>query len=331
MPRLIPRAAVIVLLACVTLLGVAYASGKTDSIDKARRTLSVGFALAGSETVWKTSTERSIRDSFTDEGGYRLFLNDSGSSPERQIEAVRAFVAQGVDYVVANPIGETGWEEALAEARLAGIPVLLIDRMIKLTDQGLYTAWIGPNYLKQGQDAVKWLAAYAKKKGQDARDLSVVIVQGTIGSSAQVGRTQGVSEGLAKNPRFKLLAKQSADFSRVKAEEVTRSFLRSYPRIDVLFAESDAMAFGAIDAIREAGLRPGADVAILSLEATKEGLSLVAQGEIACDVETQPLYGPLLSELIALLDAGRPVTKISYLPEATLDSESVPKRLQKKE
>ncbi len=331
MPRLISRSVVIVLLACITLMSVAYASGKTDSTNKERRTIAIGFALGGTETDWKISTERSIRDSFTEDKGYRLFVNDSGSSSERQIEAVRSFVTKGVDYVVVNPIEEIGWEEAFAEARQASVPVLLIDRMIKLTDQGLYTAWVSPNYLKQGQDSVKWLAAHAKKIAQDGRDLSVVIIQGTIGSSAQVGRTQGVSEGISKHPRFKLLAKQSADFSRVKAEEVMRSFLRSYPRIDVVFAESDAMAFGAIDAIREAGLRPGADVSILSLDATKEGLSLVAQGEIACNVETQPLYGPHLAELIALLEEGQSVSKISYLRESTLDSESVVKRLQKKE
>lgn len=331
MPRLISRAAVIVLLARITLMGVAYASGNADATNKERRTISVGFALAGTETNWKISTERSIRESFTEENGYRLLVSDSSSSPERQIEAVRAFVAQRVDYILVNPISENGWEETLAEASREGIPVLLIDRMIKLTDQGLYTAWVGPNYLKQGQDAVKWLNAHARKLGLEGRDVSIVIVQGTIGSSAQVGRTQGLSEGILKNPRLKLLAKQSADFSRVKAEEVMRSFLRSYPRIDVVFAENDAMAFGAIDAIREAGLRPGTDVAILSLDATKEGLGLVAQGEIACDVETQPLYGPHLAEIVSLLEQGRPVSKISYLSEAVLDSESAAKRQQNKE
>jgi simple sugar transport system substrate-binding protein len=307
-----------ILLVAIAFLMVV--GGSTFAKDAKKKLITVGYAQVGAESDWRTANTESFKSTFTEANGYKLIFDDAQQKQENQIKAIRNFIQQDVDYIVVAPVVETGWETVLKEAKDAGIPVILSDRQMKLSDNSLYTAWVGGNFLKEGQDAVAWLNDYVKKNKLDNKDLNIVILQGTIGSSAQVGRTQGELEGLAKNPHYKLLAKQTGEFTQAKGQEVMESFLKANPKIDVVFAENDNMAFGAIDAIKAVGKKPGKDIIIISFDAVHEAFNRMIAGEINCDVECNPLHGPRVAEIIQALEAGKPVDKIMYVKEGTFDT-----------
>ncbi len=308
--------------------GMVFAGGSSDTAAAADDGLIVvGYAQVGAESDWRTANTESFRSTFVEENGYRLIFDDAQQKQENQIKAIRNFIQQDVDYIVVAPVVETGWETVLGEAKAAGIPVILSDRQMKLSDDSLYLCWVGGDFLKEGRDAVAWLNNYLKENGRENEKLNVVLLQGTIGSSAQVGRTQGITESLAENPNYTLLAKQTGEFTQAKGQEVMESFLKAYDDIDVVFAENDNMAFGAIDAIKAAGKVPGKDVIIISFDAVREAFNRIIAGEINCAVECNPLHGPRVDEIIKTLEAGGTVEKIQYVKEEVFDIKNAADRL----
>jgi ABC-type sugar transport system substrate-binding protein len=303
--------------------GMGFAKSKKN----AKKLITVGYAQVGAESDWRTANTESFKSTFTEANGYKLIFDDAQQKQENQIKAIRNFIQQDVDYIVVAPVVETGWETVLKEAKKAGIPVILSDRQMKLSDNSLYTAWVGGNFLKEGQDAVAWLNKYVAKIGKADKDLNVVLIQGTIGSSAQVGRTQGITEGLAKNPKYHLLAKQTGEFTQAKGQEVMESFLKAYPNIDVVFCENDNEAFGAIDAIKAAGKKPGKDIIIISFDAVHEAFNRMIAGEINCACECNPLHGPRVAEIIQKLQKGQKVDKIQYVTEGVFDQDNAKEML----
>ncbi len=299
--------------------------------DAGKSLITVGYAQVGAESDWRTANTKSFKDTFTEANGYKLIFDDAQQKQENQIKAIRNFIQQGVDYIVLAPVVETGWETVLGEAKQAGIPVILSDRMVSVTDDSLYTCWVGGNFLKEGHDAGDWLAAYLKKLGRDSEEINIVLLQGTIGASAQVGRTQGFEEKVAENSNWKLLAKQTGEFTQTKGQEVMESFLKAYPKIDVVVAENDNMAFGAIDAIKATGKVPGKDIIIVSYDAVKAAFESMIKGDMNCSVECNPLHGPRVSEIIGKLENGEKVDKIQYVVELVYDQDNaaaeMPKRL----
>jgi galactofuranose transport system substrate-binding protein len=293
----------------------------------AKKLITVGYAQVGAESDWRTANTESFKSTFTEANGYKLIFDDAQQKQENQIKAIRNFIQQDVDYIVVAPVVETGWDTVLAEAKKAGIPVILSDRMMTVSDPSLYLAWVGGNFYKEGQDAIKWLNGYVKANKLESKDLNIVILQGTIGSSAQVGRTKGELEGIAANPHYKLLGKQTGEFTQAKGQEVMESFLKANPKIDIVFAENDNMAFGAIDAIKAVGKKPGKDIIIISFDAVKEAFNRMIAGEINADVECNPLHGPRVDEIIKALEAGKKVEKIMYVTEGTFDTTNAAKIL----
>ncbi len=300
--------------------GLLSANGKSEAAaGEGTGLITVGYAQVGAESDWRTANTESFKSTFVEANGYKLIFDDAQQKQENQIKAIRNFIQQDVDYIVVAPVVETGWETVLGEAKAAGIPVILSDRMMDVSDDSLYVAWVGGNFLKEGQDSVVWLNDYLKKTGRDKEKINCVLLQGTIGSSAQVGRTKGITEGLAKNSNYNLLAKQTGEFTQAKGQEVMESFLKAYDDIDVVFAENDNMAFGAIDAIKAVGKVPGKDIIIVSFDAVHEAFNRMIAGEINADVECNPLHGPRVAEIIQMLEAGKPVDKIMYVKEGVFD------------
>jgi simple sugar transport system substrate-binding protein len=313
-----------VMMVAAAVCGMGFAKSKKKDTKKL---ITVGYAQVGAESDWRTANTESFKSTFTEANGYKLIFDDAQQKPENQIKAIRNFIQQDVDYIVVAPVVETGWETVLQEAKKAGIPVILSDRQMKLSDDSLYTAWVGGNFLKEGQDSVDWLNKYVKKIGKDNQDLNIVLIQGTIGSSAQVGRTKGITEGLAKNPKYHLLAKQTGEFTQAKGQEVMESFLKAYPNIDVVFCENDNEAFGAIDAIKAAGKKPGKDIIIISFDAVHEAFNRMIAGEINCACECNPLHGPRVAEIIQKLQKGEKVDKTQYVVEGVFDQDNAKEML----
>ena len=282
-------------------------------------TITVGFSQVGAESDWRTANTESMKSTFSEENGYELIFDDAQQKQDNQLTAIRNFIQQEVDYILLAPVTETGWDTVLQEAKDADIPVIIVDRMVDVSDDSLYTTWIGTDSLLEGRKAAEWLNAYTTAKGIDAKDVNIVDIQGTIGSTAQIGRSKGLEEGV-DNYGWNLLAQQSGEFTQAKGQEVMESMLKQYDNINVVYCENDNEAFGAIDAIEAAGKTVGSDIAngeimVMSFDTTNAGLTDTLAGKIACDVECNPLHGPRAEELIKALEAGEEVEKLNYVDE----------------
>jgi simple sugar transport system substrate-binding protein len=258
----------------------------------------VGFSQVGAESEWRVANTESIKDALSVKNGYELIFDDARQKQENQFRAIRNFIQQDVDYIVFSPKVETGWDSILQEAKEANIPVIMIDREIEVEDEGLYTAYIGSDFRKEGEKAVQWLEILLKKQKRMNDTIRIVDIQGTIGSSAQIGRTTALEQAIKRNPNWKMLAQECGDFTRAKAYEVMGAILKQTKDIDVVYCENDGEALGAIDAMEEAGLECNANggVIVVSFDATKLGLEYCMEGKIGLDVEcTERVFQGLLS------------------------------------
>ena len=188
-------------------------------------TITVGFSQVGAESDWRTANTESMKSTFSEDNGYELIFDDAQQKQENQLTAIRNFIQQEVDYIVLAPVTETGWDTVLQEAKDAGIPVIIVDRMVDVSDDSLYTAWVGSNFKLEGQKAMAWLDAYLEAKGRGDEEINLVDIQGTIGASAQIGRTEGFDEAVEAHDNWTTLAQQSGEFTQAKGQEVMASML----------------------------------------------------------------------------------------------------------
>lgn len=281
--------------------------------------ITVGFSQVGAESDWRTANSTSMKETFSEENGYTLIFDDAQQKQENQIKAIRNFIQQEVDYIVLAPVTETGWDTVLQEAKDAGIPVIIVDRMVKVSDDSLYTAWVGSNFELEGKKAAAWLKAYLDAAGRGSDKINIVDIQGTIGASAQIGRTKGLEDACKENKNWTLLAKETGEFTQAKGQEVMESLLKKHgDDIDVVYCENDNEAFGAIDAITAAGKTVGSgkdDILVMSFDSTKAGLTDVKDGKIILDTECNPLHGPRVQEIIETLEKGEEPEKEQYVDE----------------
>ncbi|HKM04928.1 MAG TPA: ABC transporter substrate-binding protein, partial [Lachnospiraceae bacterium] len=260
-------------------------------------------------------------------------FDDAQQKQENQIKAVRNFIAQEVDYIVIAPVTETGWDTVLQEAKDAGIPVIIVDRMIEISDDSLFTAWVGSNFLNEGYSAVAWLSDYLKANGRFDEEINIVTLQGTIGSSAQIGRTNGVEKKMAAISTWTMLERQTGEFTQSKGQEVMESFLKSYADIDVVIAENDNMAFGAIDAIKAAGKTcgPKGDIIVISFDAVKAAFDSMIKGDMNVSIECNPLHGPRVASIIEKIEAGDAVDKIAYVEESIYPADTAAELIEQRQ
>jgi simple sugar transport system substrate-binding protein len=301
------------------------ASGVEGQEKPAGSPIVVGFSQVGAESEWRVANSESIKSALSEENGYQLIFDDARNEQENQIRAIRTFIQQDVDYIVFSPRVETGWTSILLEAQDAGIPVIVIDRDIELEDRSLYTAYIGSDFLKEGETAVAWLEGLMRRRGKMEDPVRIVHIQGTIGSSAQIGRTAPLEAALARNPNWQLVAQEPGDFTRAKAYEVMGEILKESKYIDVVYCENDGEALGAIDAMEEAGLTCDATngVIVISFDATRLGLSYCLAGKIALNVECNPLQGPYVAELIQRLERGEKVEQVKHVDEIAFEYSTI--------
>lgn len=278
----------------------------------------VGFSQVGAESDWRAANTVSMQDSLSEKNGYKLIFSDAQQKQERQITAIRNFIQQEVDYIVLAPTTEKGWDTVLQEAKTAAIPVIIVDRMIEVADESLFTCWIGSDFRKEGDTAVAWM----EQRFGDA-PIRIVHLQGNLGSSAQIGRTAGLDAGIEANESWTLVARESGEFTQAKGQEIMESFLARYDDIDVVYSENDNMAYGAMDALISAGLMPGTDVAVVSFDANRTALDMTLEGLISCNVECNPLHGPRVRAIIEQLEAGECPPKFTYVEETHFDSETI--------
>ena len=273
----------------------------------------VGFSQIGAESAWRSAETQSIR-SEAEKRGVTLRFSDAQQKQENQIKALRTFLAQRVDAIILAPVVETGWEPVLREIKRAKIPVILVDRGVKVSDESLYTTLIASDFVEEGRMAANWLVKKLNGKG------NVVELQGTPGAAPAIDRKKGFQEVIGKSPEIKIIKSQTGDFTRAKGKDVMEAFLRAEGKnINAVYAHNDDMALGAIQAIEEAGLKPGTDVIVVSIDGVKSAFEAMVAGKLNCTVECNPLLGPAAFDAIETVLSGKPVEKKVIVKDQVFD------------
>lgn len=276
----------------------------------------VGFSQVGAESGWRTANTVSIQGAF-EEAGIELKFSDAQGKQENQIKAIRSYIQQQVDVIAFSPVVESGWDTVLNEAKEAGIPVVLTDRSVDSADTSLYQSFLGSDFVLEGEKAGQWVV----EEFADADTVKIVELQGTTGSAPANDRAEGFRTALGDDAKYDIIATQTGEFTRAGGKQVMEAFLQSNPEIDLVYAHNDDMGLGAIEAIEAAGLKPGVDIKILTVDAVKDGMQALADGKINFIVECSPLLGPQLVDIVKALVAGESVEKRIVTEETTFTQE----------
>jgi simple sugar transport system substrate-binding protein len=294
----------------------------TGSAVRADKKITLGFSQIGAESEWRTANTKSIKEA-AEAAGIDLKFSDAQQKQENQIKAIRAFIAQKVDVIAFSPVVETGWEPVLKEAKAAKIPVILTDRAVSAKDDSLFVTFMGSDFVEEGRRAAKWLVDKTK---DNPGPVNIVELQGTVGSAPAIDRKKGFEEIIKDKPKFKIIRSQTGDFTRAKGKEVMEAFLKAEgKKINVLFAHNDDMAIGAIQAIEEAGMKPGKDILIVSIDGVKGAFQAMMAGKLNVSVECSPLLGPQLMAAVKDLKAGKPLPKRIVTTESVFPMETAAK------
>lgn len=278
--------------------------------------ITVGFSQVGAESDWRVANTESMRESLSEENGFELLFDNARQKQENQFKAIRTFIQQDVDYIVLAPVTETGWESVLEEARAAGIPVIIVDRQVELSDVSLYTSWVGSDFRKTADEAITWLAETLEARENADEEVQILHLQGTPGSTAQLQRSAALEAGAAAHKGWTVAEHLNGDFTQAKAYEETLAYLQSNPAPDVVYCENDNMCFGVMQAMDELGIVYGSGgVTLISFDAVRRALSYCKDGKIDLCAECNPLHGPRVCAIIEQLERGETPEKQSYVPE----------------
>lgn len=301
----------------------------------------VGFSQPGAESAWRVGLTESVKTAFDESNGYKLIYRDGQSKQDNQIRDIRTFIQQGVDYIILSPIVETGWDQVLEECRAAGIPVIICDRGVVVSNESLYTAYVGSNFTEEGILAIDYLEKYhgermlssAMPNPEDSQGestsepLNIVHIQGTLGSSSQVGRSKPLLMAVEEKEEWNIIAEECGDFTKGKAREVMTNILNEIDGndIDVVYCENDDEALGVMAALNEAGLSYGVngDIAIVSFDGSAAALEMCKNGLINFEVECNPRQGQYLYKIVEGLKEKKSVPKITYIDERAFSPEDV--------
>jgi galactofuranose transport system substrate-binding protein len=298
--------------------------------DKDKKEIVVGFSQIGAESAWRMANTTSIKSEAEKRPNIKLIFADAQQKQENQIKALRSFIDQKVDVIAFSPIVESGYGPVLKEAKAAGIPVILTDRNVDLTDDSMWVTFMGSNFYEEGVKAGTWLKENYDRVKLDSKSsdsVNVVELQGTVGSAPANDRFKGFRDGITDAPQFKITKTQTGDFTRAKGKEVMEAFLKADKKIDVLYAHNDDMALGAIQAIEEAGLKPGVDIIIVSVDAVRGAFEAMVEGKLNCTVECSPLLGPQLYDAVEAVVKGETLPKIIWTKESIFPKEVAAKTL----
>jgi galactofuranose transport system substrate-binding protein len=262
----------------------------------------IGFAQIGAESEWRVANTKSIQET-ANQLGIELKFSDAQQNQEKQIEAVRKLIIEKVDLIGISPIVETGWSEVFQEAKDAGIPIILVDRRANVPED-LYATYMGSDFLEEGRSAGRVMANLVNGKA------NIVELVGTIDSAPAIDRYKGFREILKNYPDLHIIDSESGDFTRAGGKEVMQSFLMKYGEsITSVYAHNDDMALGAIQAIENYGLKPGVDIKIVSVDATRGAFEAMIAGKLNATIECNPLLGPQFFELALKVINGEAVPK----------------------
>lgn len=296
--------------AATTTAATTKAAGTTAAATttKSAKKIVVGFSQIGAESEWRTAMTQNVKDAM-EKAGIDLKYSDGQQKQENQIKAVRSFIQQQVDVIVLAPVVATGWDAVLKEAKDAKVPVIVVNRGLSLASgsaEDYYVTFLGPDNTLAGRICFEFVYSRLKDK---TGDVNIVELQGTVGASTATERKKGFGDAMVKYPNFKIIASQSGDYTRAKGKEVMEAILKSTKaagqKIDVLWSANDDMAIGASQAIEEAGLKPGKDILIVSVDGVRGAFEAMVAGKHNATAENPIDYGTPLIDLINKIAAGK--------------------------
>ena len=277
--------------------------------------ITIAFSQIGQESDWRTANTDSVTNAIEGHEGWDFVYSDGQQKQENQIQALSNFINQGVDYILFTGVVTSGWDDILKEVNENEIPLILLDRIPDCADKIDYVAAFGGDFPLEGRRQVQWTGEYIKSIGRDNEEIAVAIMEGTTGADAQVGRTEGNLAAMADYPFLKEVVRSSGNFTRAEGQALMETWLKSIDKIDVLIAQNDDMALGAIDAIKAAGLVPGKDIIIVGCDSVKAAFEAIVAGDMNATIECTPLYGPFVVDCIEKLEAGETFDKTVIHPE----------------
>lgn len=270
------------------------------------------------ESGYRTANVEDMKKTFTAENGYEASFFYSLKNDE-QIAAAQKFVQDGVDYLLLSAAGTSGWDTVLKDAQTAGIQVILFDRTID-ADESLYVASIVSDMAQEGQTAVDWLA------GQNLSEYNVIHIQGVMGSAAQIGRSGALDTKVAAEANWNIVTQQTGNWSADEAKQIVQSVIDSGEAFNVIYAENDNMAQGAVAALDAAGITHGVngDVVVMGFDCNKWALEELANGNWNYDGQCNPFQASYIHEIIQGLEAGKaPAQKVVIMTEKGFDAATI--------
>jgi len=307
---------------------IAMSCGLVVSCNRAKTNRTFGFAQEGAESDWRTAETESVK-SEANRRGTELKFSDAGGDQDKQVKAMRAFIAQQVDGIILAPRVTTGWDDVLKEAKDKKIPVVLVDRGVSSSDS-LYTTLIASDFVEEGRRAADWMAKHSledadwKGKHSDGQ-LNIVELQGTAGSQPATERKQGFTEAMSKHPGMQIIDTQDGNFEVQKGKDVMSAFLKKHgDKINAVYAHNDNMALGAIQAIEEDGrFKPGKDILIVSIDGIRDALKAIQAGKLNCSIECNPLLGPDAFDALDAAILGKEIPKRKVEKDELFDASNV--------
>ncbi len=270
------------------------------------------------ESGYRTANDKDMKATFTEVNGYEASFAYSLKNDE-QIAAAQKFIQDEVDYLLISAAGTSGWDSVLQDAQTAGIQVILFDRTID-ADESLYVASIVSDMAKEGQTAVDWLS------GQKLDTYNVIHIQGVMGSAAQIGRTGALDEMVASNDNWNMITQQTAEWNAETAQQIVQSVIDSGKSFNVIYAENDDMAKGAVAALDKANISHGVngDVIIMGFDCNKWALEELLAGNWNYDGQCNPFQASYINDIIHEMEKGNaPAQKVVIMDEKGFDAATI--------
>lgn len=306
------KCAIIVLVA--VLLGILCGCAAKPA-DPESHAVVVGFSQLGAESSWRIANTKSV-EAAAREYGFGLMTENANQKQEKQIDAIRSFIAYQVDVIVFSPIVETGWDNVLNEAKQADIPVILVDRMIASENaDALYTAYIGADFYAEGCRAGEYLIR--KADHDHLEHVRIAEISGTPDSTPMRDRQRGFLDTIQGDSRFEVIDSISGDFLRSKGEECMTFLLGKYGRdgIDAVYSHNDSMTLGALSVLERNGIEPARDILLITVDGEKEAVDALKAGKINCVVQCTPDLGDEVMRLVQDLKAGKKIPRVTHPKE----------------
>lgn len=277
----------------------------------------IGFSQSEPDSAsFRAAETQSIRDA-AEEVGAEVIVTNANAELPKQISDIQDLINQGVDILVVAPVNSDGLTPALEAAAEAGIPVITIDRKVNDEACSEYVAFLGSDFYEQGQRAAD---ALAEETDEEA---NVLVLLGPSGNNVTDGRRDGFVDRIEEAyPDITIVAEQTANASRAEGQDVTAQLLQTNPEIDAVYAFNDESGLGAMTAIQAAGLAPGEDVVIVSVDGTRNAVQAIVDGTYNVTIESNPRFGPLVMETLQAFYDGEAIAEDIIIEDGEYTSEN---------